>query len=35
VGRVCIDAGGSIDVVEDIILRDRQHIGEAALCCPF
>src|SRR3984893_6204450 len=27
-GRVCIDSGGSIDVVEDVIIRDRQHISE-------
>jgi ribonuclease J len=35
VGRVCIDAGGSIDVVEDIILRDRQHIGEGGIVLPI
>jgi ribonuclease J len=35
VGRVCIDSGGSIDVVEDIILRDRQHIGEGGIVLPI
>src|SRR5580700_11181748 len=35
VGRVCIDAGGSIDVVEDIIIRDRQHIGEGGIVLPI
>jgi ribonuclease J len=35
VGRVCIDAGGSIDVVEDIILRDRQRIGEGGIVLPI
>jgi ribonuclease J len=27
-GRVCIDSGGSIDVVEDVVIRDRQHLSE-------
>jgi ribonuclease J len=35
VGRVCIDAGGSIDVVEDVVLRDRQHIGEGGIVLPI
>jgi ribonuclease J len=35
VGRVCIDSGGSIDVVEDVILRDRQHIGEGGIVLPI
>jgi ribonuclease J len=35
VGRVCIDAGGSIDVVEDIVIRDRQHIGEGGIVLPI
>jgi ribonuclease J len=35
VGRVCIDSGGSIDVVEDIIIRDRQHIGEGGIVLPI
>jgi ribonuclease J len=35
VGRVCIDAGGSIDVVEDIVIRDRQHISEGGIVLPI
>ncbi len=35
VGRVCIDAGGAIDVVEDIVIRDRQHIGEGGIVLPI
>ncbi len=27
-GRVCIDSGGSIDVVEDVVIRDRKHLSE-------
>jgi ribonuclease J len=30
-GRVCIDAGGTADVVEDVVIRDRQHLGEGGL----
>ena len=28
VGRICIDSGGSIDVVEEVVIRDRQHLSE-------
>ena len=35
VGRVCIDSGGSIEVVEDIIIRDRQHISEGGIVLPI
>jgi ribonuclease J len=35
VGRVCIDAGGSVDVVEDIVIRDRQHISEGGIVLPI
>ena len=35
VGRVCIDSGGSIDVVEDVVIRDRQHIGEDGIVLPI
>jgi ribonuclease J len=35
VGRVCIDAGGAIDVVEDIVIRDRQHISEGGIVLPI
>jgi ribonuclease J len=30
-GRVCIDAGATVDVVEDVVIRDRQHLGEGGL----
>jgi ribonuclease J len=35
VGRVCIDSGGSIDVVEDIVIRDRQLISEGGIVLPI
>jgi ribonuclease J len=35
VGRVCIDAGGAIDVVEDIVIRDRQHLSEGGIVLPI
>ena len=35
VGRVCIDAGGTIDVVEDVVIRDRQHISEGGIVLPI
>ena len=35
VGRVCIDAGGSIEPVEDVIIRDRQHISEGGIVLPI
>jgi ribonuclease J len=34
-GRVCIDSGGSIDVVEDVIIRDRQHLSEDGIVLPI
>lgn len=27
-GRVCIDAGSTSDIVEDIVIRDRRHLSE-------
>ncbi|HEV2272553.1 MAG TPA: ribonuclease J [Acidobacteriaceae bacterium] len=27
-GRVCIDAGSTADVVEDLVIRDRKHLSE-------
>src|ERR1700734_2043827 len=27
-GRVCIDAGSTTDVVEDLVIRDRRHLSE-------
>jgi ribonuclease J len=35
VGRVCIDSGSSGDVVEDIVIRDRQHLGESGIVLPI
>ena len=34
-GRVCIDSGGSIDVVEDVVIRDRQHLSEDGIVLPI
>jgi ribonuclease J len=34
-GRVCIDSGGSIDVVEDVVIRDRQHLSEDGIMLPI
>jgi ribonuclease J len=30
-GRVCIDAGSTTDVVEDLVIRDRKHLSEDGL----
>jgi len=27
-GRICIDAGSTTDVVEDLVIRDRKHLSE-------
>src|ERR1700736_5818295 len=27
-GRICIDAGSTTDVVEDLVIRDRRHLSE-------
>ena len=34
-GRVCIDSGGSIDVVDDVVIRDRQHLSEDGIILPI
>ena len=34
-GRVCIDSGGSIEVVEDVVIRDRKHISEDGILLPI
>ncbi|SNS22160.1 ribonuclease J [Granulicella rosea] len=34
-GRVCIDSGGSIEVVEDVVIRDRQHLSEDGIILPI
>src|ERR1700742_941841 len=30
-GRICIDAGSTTDVVEDLVIRDRRHLSEDGL----
>src|SRR5450432_2237 len=35
VGRVCIDSGSSVDVVEDIVIRDRRNLGEDGIVLPI
>jgi ribonuclease J len=35
VGRVCIDSGSMTDVVEDLIIRDRRHLGEDGIVLPI
>ncbi|QHN02509.1 ribonuclease J [Granulicella sp. WH15] len=34
-GRICIDSGGSIDVVEDVVIRDRKHLSEDGIMLPI
>ncbi len=34
-GRVCIDSGGSIEVVEDVVVRDRKHLSEDGIMLPI
>jgi ribonuclease J len=35
VGRVCIDAGSTADVVEDLVMRDRRHLSEGGIVLPI
>ena len=35
VGRVCIDSGSVDEIVEDMIIRDRQHISEDGIVLPI
>jgi ribonuclease J len=35
VGRVCIDSGSTADVVEDLVIRDRRHLGEDGIVLPI
>jgi ribonuclease J len=35
IGRICIDSGGSIDVVEDVVIRDRKHLSEDGIVLPI
>ncbi len=34
-GRVCIDSGSTIDVVEDVVIRDRRHLSEDGIVLPI
>src|SRR5271155_122952 len=34
-GRVCIDSGSNVDVVEDIVIRDRRHLSEDGFVLPI
>src|SRR5215469_930052 len=35
VGRVCIDSGSRVDVVEDLIVKDRRHLSEDGIVLPI
>jgi ribonuclease J len=35
VGRVCIDSGALDDIVEDFVIRDRQHLSEEGFLLPI
>jgi len=35
VGRVCIDSGSRTDVVEDLVIKDRRHLGEDGIVLPI
>jgi len=34
-GRVCIDAGSTAGVVEDVVIRDRRHLSEGGIVLPI
>jgi ribonuclease J len=34
-GRVCIDSGSSVDVVEDLVIRDRRVLSEEGIVLPI
>jgi ribonuclease J len=34
-GRVCIDSGSTVDVVEDLVIRDRRHLSEDGFLLPI
>ena len=34
-GRVCIDSGSTADVVGDLVIRDRRHLGEDGIVLPI
>ncbi len=35
VGRICIDSGSRADVVEDLVIKDRRHLGEDGFVLPI
>jgi ribonuclease J len=35
VGRICIDSGALDDIVEDLVIRDRQHLSEEGFMLPI
>jgi ribonuclease J len=35
VGRVCIDSGSRVDVIEDLIVKDRRHLSEDGIVLPI
>jgi ribonuclease J len=35
VGRICIDSGSRIDVVEDLVIKDRRHLSEDGFVLPI
>src|SRR5262249_19622689 len=35
VGRICIDSGSRIDVVEDLVIKDRRHLSEDGIVLPI
>ena len=35
VGRICIDSGSRSDVVEDLVIKDRRHLGEDGFVLPI
>ena len=35
VGRICIDSNSMGDVVEDLVIRDRRHLGEDGIVLPI
>jgi ribonuclease J len=34
-GRICIDSGSSVDVVEDLVIRDRRNLSEDGIVLPI
>src|SRR5438477_958402 len=34
VGRICIDSGSRVDVVEDLVIKDRRHLSEDGIVLP-